>query len=558
MNIFSNAESNRQNAVYETLICLIGYKAKNFIDFLNFFLKEVLKQTHSSSGYIFTISEEKKSFELTDCLVNSQSNRFVNEPVTVYELNTAGPWLKAYELKKLYVLNNESRLFPKSENRWSYESAGRLCSIPVTVDDCINTILVITGKETDYSIDDIEFLESINGPLSNLAANFKRLDNLAIAKENAERNEKRKISYLTNISHEIKTPVNAISGFSQLLKEDNQSPGNKQKFLDVIIESSNDLVSIINNVTEISNIESGFLKITNEEVLLTDVFNELIEQFKEEALRKKIVFQSDTGISVKNMKILADRSRLLQTLSALLSNAFRFTFTGKIVFGYRLSNGFVEFFVSDTGVGIPDEQKDNVFDHFFQTGDSVLKSFKGAGLGLTISKALAERMGGKIWCESVEGKGSVFHFTIPHIPVVTSNIPVLTKVHEEGRPGRKKIVLVAEDDNVNFMLVQNFLSVLDVVLLRAFNGKEAVDICASNNIDLVLMDIRMPVMDGYTAIDIIRKSKPDQKIIAQTAYTNDRETALAKGCNDFIAKPFAKAQFIDLVRNYLIEADKPT
>lgn len=550
---FSKSELIRQNKVSEILIRLVSYKAKNFNDFLHFFLDDIIKQTGSSKGYIFTLSEKIQSFELTEIIVQSEFKRFVNKPVKVYELSKAGPWVQAFEQKKLFFLNNESKLFPVDENKGLYEVAARFCSFPVTTVNRLNTLLVVTDKETEYDNDDIESLELLIGPVSNIAENFGRLEDLTISKEKAERNEQRKISYLTNISHEIRTPVNAIAGFSQLLKEDNQSPENKQKFLDVIMESSNDLVALINNVAEISNIDSGLTKICEEEVLLSDVFNELIEQFKDEAFRKNLGFHPEIGISGNDMKILADRTRLLQILSALLSNSFKFTFTGKIVFGCKLRNGFLEFFVSDSGIGIPKEDMDKVFDHFFQTGDSILKSFKGTGLGLTISKALAEKMGGEIWCDSVEGKGSVFHFTIPHKRVGKTSVSVLPSVNEGSKQmRRKKTILVAEDDNVNFMLIQNFLSTLDIVLLRAINGKEAVDICYSNNVDLVLMDIKMPVMDGLTAFLIIRESNPHQIIIAQTAYANDRETFLEKGFNDFIAKPFGKTQFINLVNSYLI------
>jgi signal transduction histidine kinase len=553
MNTSSKSELIRQNKVSEILIRLVSYNAKNLDDFLHLFLDDIVKQTGSSKGFIFTLSEKIQSFELTEMIAQSESKRFVNDPVRVYELSKAGPWIQAFEQKKLFFLNNESKLFPLAENKRSYEVAGRFCSFPVLTDNRLKTLLVITDKETDYDTDDIEFLELLIGPVSNMAENFRRLEDLTKLKENAERNEQRKISYLENISHEIRTPVNAIAGFSQLLKEDNQSPENRKKFLDVILESSNDLVGLINNVAEISNIESGLTKIAEEEVNLSDIFDELTEQFKDEAFRKNLEFQHEIGLSGNDIKILADRTRLLQMLSALLSNSFKFTFTGKIVFGCNLRNGFLEFFVSDSGIGIPKEDMDKVFDHFFQTGDSILKSFKGAGLGLTISKALAEKMGGKIWCDSIEGRGSVFHISIPHKQVTSPSVFVLPSVHESSmHMRRKKTILVAEDDNVNFMLIQNFLSKLDIMLLRAVNGKEAVEICLSNNIDLVLMDIKMPVMDGYTAIRIIRESNPDQIIIAQTAYTNDRETALDKGCNDFIAKPFGKTQFINLVNSYLI------
>ena len=176
---------------------------------------------------------------------------------------------------------------------------------------------------------------------------------------------------------------------------------------------------------EISNIESGLTRISENEVLLSDVFNELSEQFKEEAYRKNLNLQTDLEASGEEIKILTDRTKLMQVLSALLSNALKFTFSGKIVFGYKSRNGLLEFFVSDTGIGIPREEMEKVFDHFFQTDTSILKSFKGTGLGLTMSKALVEKMGGDIGCDSVEGKGSVFHFTLPYqspvIPAVSEN-----------------------------------------------------------------------------------------------------------------------------------------
>lgn len=551
MDAILKNELIRQNTALEILTRLIDYNAKNLNDYLHFFLDEIVKQTGSSMGYCFILSKEVRSFELIEIIGQSENKRFIDEK-RVFEISKAGSWVHAFELKQLLVLNNESGLFPVDENKGLYEVAARFCSFPVTMSNCLNVLLVITDKKTDYNNDEIESLKLLIGPVSRMAEFYGRLDNITFAKEKAEKNEQRKIDYLANISHEIKTPVNAITGFSQLLKEGDLSIGNTQKFLDIIMHSSNELVAIINNVSEISNIESGLTKICDEEVLLTDVFNELFEKFKEEALIKNLVLQPSMEISGNDLRILADKNRLLQMLSALLSNAFKFTFTGKIVFGCALRDGFLEFYVSDTGIGIPQGEMDKVFDHFFQDNYSFINSFKGTGLGLTISKALAEKMGGKIWVDSTEGKGSIFHITIPHKRSDIISPSVIPPVNEGNlKNERKKVILVAEDDSVNFMLIQNFLSAVDAVLLRAANGKEAVEICLSGDVDLVLMDIKMPVMDGYTAVKIIRESKPDQIIIAQTAFTHDRETALNKGCNDFIAKPFGKTQFINLVNSYL-------
>jgi signal transduction histidine kinase/CheY-like chemotaxis protein len=548
----SKSELIRQNTICKFLVRLISYNAKNSDDFLHLFLYDIVKQTGSSKGYFFKVFEKNQSFELTEIIVQSDNQQFSNENFKVYELIKAGPWIQAFEQKKLFVLNFESVLFPVDGNSGLNEVAGRLCSFPILTGNSLTAVLVIADKEADYDIDDIESLELLIGPVSMMAENFRKVEELTIAKENAEKNEQRKLSYLINLSHEIKTPVNAIAGFSQLLKESDLSSGNSQKFLDVILESSSVLVEIINNVAEISNVESGLIKITEKEVLLSEIFNELFEQFKDEASRKKLLFETEIGISGSEANILADRGRLLQVFSALLSNSFKFTYTGKIVFGCIPRNDFIEFFVSDTGIGIPDEEKNKVFDHFFQAGNSISKSFKGTGLGLTITKAVTELMGGKIWCNSTEGKGSDFHFTVPY---KRTKMFYISETHSvQGaivRHKRKKVILVAEDDNLNFALIQNFLSGLYIELLRAVNGKEAIEICSLKKVDLVLMDIKMPVMDGFTATRIIKEADPDQIIIAQTAYINDRETALASGCNDFIAKPFGKIPLINLVNSYI-------
>jgi hypothetical protein len=552
MNTFTESELIRKNKIYESLVRIIAYKGKNLNDFLHFFLNDIVNQTCSCRGYIFTISEKKQSFELTEMIVHSDCKRYVKEQDRFNKISKAGPWIQAFEQNKLIVYNKESRLFPTLETQRLYEVARRLCSLPLTIGDSHSVVLVIADKDCDYDKDDVEFLNLLTGPVSNYGDFFRRLEIVTSAKENAEKNEQRKLSYLINIAHQIKTPVNAIAGFSQLLKESDQLTGNSQKFLDVIIESSIDLVEIINNVSEISNVESGLINISEKEVLLSDIFNELFGNFKEEASKKRLLFKTKVAISEDEGRILTDRGRLFQVLSALLSNSFKFTFSGKIVFGCHFRGDFIEFFVSDTGIGIPKDEKDKIFDHFFQADNSISRSFKGTGLGLTITKAVVEQLGGKIWCDSAEGKGSNFYFTIPYNRSETYSDSKAHSVQEGSRQiKRKRVILVAEDDNLNFDLIQNFLAPLDMVLLRAVNGQDAVNICSLNKVDLVLMDIKMPVMDGFTATRIIKESDPNQIIIAQTAYIDDREIALANGCTDFIAKPFGKKQLNNLVSRYI-------
>jgi signal transduction histidine kinase/CheY-like chemotaxis protein len=540
MNNISNYEILKLKAVYECLNRLISYGAKNSEDFLWFFLKEILEHTGSKNGYIFILKGQNHSYTLIKEINCDESEG--NRHKSVYDLSQSGDWSKLLAENKIFVQNNNT----------IFEKANRFCSIPLTISDSFKVVMVIADKDQDYGIDDINYLESLTIPAIKLASNFRRLEELTLAKERAEKNDQRKLSYLINISHEIKTPVNAISGFSQLLKENDISSLNREKFLDVILESSTDLVEIINNVAEISNVESGLIKITEKEILLSGVFNELKEQFKEEASKKKLLLNSEIGLSEEDGRILGDKGRLIQVFSALLSNSLKFTFTGKIVFGCKRRNDFIEFFVSDTGIGIPKEERNKVFDHFFQAANTVSSSFKGTGLGLTITKAVTEKMGGEIWCDSIEGKGTEFHFTVPYKRPGLSSESKAESVQVTGiHLKKKKVVLVAEDDELNFTLISNFLSGLDLNLLRAVNGKEAVEICSSRKIDLVLMDIKMPVMDGLTATRIIRETDSEVIIIAQTAYINDRDFAIECGCTDFIAKPFGKIPLLNLINSYI-------
>jgi len=389
-------------------------------------------------------------------------------------------------------------------------------------------------------------------PFLSIVKNLKLRDFLIGAKERAEERDHRKNSYLHFISHEIKTPVNAISGFSHLLKEDGQSDEDRKKFTEIIIESSDNLISIINKVSEISNIETGVLKIAEKEIDICQICTSLFNQFSRADSNSKINFNIDIRIDKSDALIISDGDKIIQVISALLSNAFQFTFTGRITLGCFLRDGFIEFFVEDTGTGISENDRAKVFSHFYQAGDSVVKAYKGTGLELTIARALVEKMCGKIWFNSKVGVGSDFHFTVPYKRTLSHKISEVSNVQDVlVKHNSKPIVLVAEDDNMNYTLIKNYLSQLNIDLLRAVNGSEAVEICSSGRIDLVLMDIRMPVMDGYTATRLIKENNPDLTIIAQTAYTDDREVAIGYGCNDFIAKPFGKQELLSLINIYL-------
>jgi CheY-like chemotaxis protein len=349
--------------------------------------------------------------------------------------------------------------------------------------------------------------------------------------------------------------MNAIIGFSALLSEPGLDHESQQSYIETITQSSNNLLVIVSDIIEISNIEVGTLKFCKSNFNLNPLLNNLFKQFNPEAIEKGIEFRYKTVLSESDDIVQTDNNKLVQVLSKLLSNAFKFTSGGKIDFGYSLKNEFLEFYVTDTGIGISGDQHLRIFERFYQVESNVSRLYEGTGLGLPISKAYIELLGGKIWLISEKGKGSTFYFTIPYIKTgqIDNSKEKIEKI-EKSITNDKKTVLVAEDEENNYILLVEFLSSLNLNFIHAINGKEAVEICESNQqVDLVLMDIKMPVMDGYEATSKIKKLRPGLPVIAQTAYAFDseKEKAFSAGCIDYIPKPLKKESLISTIKKYL-------
>jgi len=372
------------------------------------------------------------------------------------------------------------------------------------------------------------------------------------SRDKAEESDRLKTAFLHNISHEIRTPMNAIVGFSSLLSEPDLSSETRQSFIETIVQSSNNLLAIITDIVDISNIEAKLVKISKSEVDLNatmktvgDIFGFRIKE-KKKPLNIKI---SCPDISVKT---LTDSGKLFQVLSNLMNNAMKFTDSGEIEIGYTKREKDIQFTVSDTGIGISEENYNKIFDRFYQVEYTETRQYEGTGLGLSISRAYVGLLGGKIWVTSQIGKGSVFYFTLPleergGKPSINLHTSDQRKSITRGRK-----ILVAEDIESNFKLIRFYLSSIGAETIRAENGKDAADYFRSNpDIDLILMDIKMPLMDGYEAVKQIRKTNKDIPIILQTAFADDRIKSVESGCNGFLSKPFNKEQLISLIKEYL-------
>lgn len=412
-------------------------------------------------------------------------------------------------------------------------------------------ILVLGNKSGSDGLIESAWIVPFSGIVTGLLDLFNENRNsddlLKVYKEESIRRNR----YLTGLTNELRTPMNAIAGFAQLLKEPDMKMENISKYVSIISDTSEGVISKINSYSDIAEIENGTIKVLNTVFRLNELLDEVYLRHNRMFLAKGLSLEYKVEQEAAGA-IIGDETKIRQILDILLSNAFQNTFSGKIFISCRIKGEFVEFCVNDTGSGINNEVRNSIFN--YNTGQtSMAVNSKGSGLGLIIARSYAGLMGGKIWFESEEGKGSGFFFTIPYLPVSgniketkTGNVNDMKMIDTV-----KKKILVAEDDNLNFQLISNFLSKLNLEVIRAENGKEAVDIFKNDSIDLILMDIRMPVMDGYTAAKLIREISTDVKIIAQTAYSNDKSVAVSNGCNDFIAKPFSRNQLISMVTSYL-------
>jgi PAS domain S-box-containing protein len=362
------------------------------------------------------------------------------------------------------------------------------------------------------------------------------------AKLVAEESYRLKSAFLANMSHEIRTPMNGIIGFSELLKSA-QLPEEKREYY----------ATIVNDILDISRIETGKVSLIYEDIKVNDLINILFAFFEPQISGKNIKLVAHKPLSNNSSTLRTDKTRLRQVLTNLLNNALKFTQKGQIKFGYRINEGFMEFFVEDSGIGIPEELYEKIFEPFRQAELDIPNQYGGTGLGLTISRKLVDLLGGKIWLESKPGKGSVFYFTLPlHANVSARSIvenPDVTVINKFNN----MVVLVVEDDEINYLFLETVLSKNKIKIIRALNGIEAVDICSKNpNIKLVLMDIKLPYMNGYEATRRIKQQNPGLPVIAQTAYAmlEDRNKAIEAGCDGYISKPIIKADLLKLIDQY--------
>ena len=428
----------------------------------------------------------------------------------------------------------------------------------------------------------------IEGYVEDISISREARRALIVAKKKAEESDRLKTSFLANMSHEIRTPMNGILGFLELLKEPDLSDENKNEFLDLMNLSGRRLLNTINDIIEISKIESGKLSSKTSEIDLRVIFRFYIDFFRPEAEQKNIRLFIGQQIETNDAMVIADKHKLDGILTNLVKNAIKFTKSGSVEINNAIEGNNLLIWVKDTGKGIPAHKQAAVFERFMQADNNYSRDHEGSGLGLAIVKAYIDTLKGNIWVESEEGKGSTFFVKIPYVKavgIVSGNGVSAEKVKvsgngidaeegkasgngivaEEGKASGngidaeeesshfRKTILIAEDDNISFTLMKRNLQGAPIRIIRAVNGRECIEAIKTHpEICLVLMDIKMPEMDGYEATGHIRKINPNLPVIAQTAYAleGDRELALAAGCVDYLSKPVSKETILRVIDKY--------
>lgn len=545
-------EMNKLNEMrLEGLLTLSKQYQKSISELYTYALEEAVKLTGSEYGIIYFVKNIPEtpskiySGKVTgDCTLSTDLISPVKNKMLL--------WRQFFDIKEPVIINDFKqssklhKLMPPGHVR-----INRLLMVPVFIENQLIAIVRIANKDKEYTTSDSRQVMLIIDTVLMYSERKRAENELLVAKERAEESDRLKTAFLNNVSHEIRTPMNSILGFSNLLDDPELTFENRKKYAEFIKMSSNQLLSIISDIIRISSIHTKPEKVVIREFNLNETLNYLYQQFKLKQMNKEVQFSVSTSLKDDFSIIKTDETKLNQILTNLIGNALKFTNEGKVGFGYNIKGSYIEFYVKDTGIGIEKEAHERVFDRFSQANKDISVSYGGTGLGLAISKAYVELLGGKIWLESKPGKGSVFYFTIPYEKSETA-----VKTQNKGLDEKlksvlnNKTILIAEDVEQNFLLLKEIFRYCNVKIIRAENGEEAVRLCRVNpEISLVLMDINMPVMDGYEATSIIKKINSDLPVVALTAFANEAETNsyTGKGFSEFLLKPIDRNILFEII-----------
>ncbi|OFX40859.1 MAG: hypothetical protein A2X08_11750 [Bacteroidetes bacterium GWA2_32_17] len=556
------------NAIFLLLLVIpfIITMLKNYRKYSDELEREVKHRTTA-------LEEEMRKRKLSEEILRQSEEKFSisfnRTPVPMFIIDSNGIIVDVNEsfekticIKKIKIIGTNILLIPFFQSAADYEY--------------IKTTILTKGSILNFQM---KFLKnngtgvcSFSGELINvnkkpnilsivfdLSDRQKYENELKIAKEKAEENDRLKSAFLANMSHEVRTPLNVIIGFSDLIRDEELDKKTRNEYINMITSSSHSLLNLINDIIDISKIEAGQLRISETACNLNQILNKLLQLIEKDKFIKgkgNLEINLLTSLSNAESYVLVDEGRLKQVFVNLLTNALKFTLKGKIEFGYIINNNEIKFYVYDSGIGINKDSIERIFERFKQADDGTSLKYGGTGLGLAISKAIVNLLGGDIWVESELEKGSKFYFTMPYKQLKDNSFKNEddTKKTEFEINLTNRTILIVEDDDASFLYLRTLLEKKGANVLHVEDGDEAIEITKTNTqIDLILMDLHLPITSGCKATQEIHKFLPNVPIIAQTAdaQLETREHAFKCGFDDFITKPLSSKTLFSVIKHFL-------
>jgi PAS domain S-box-containing protein len=565
----TRVNENEEGLAIHAVITDITEKVKN--EALENVLYNISKAALTTSGFkefsLFVRNELQKIIDTSNfyIAIYNEETDMITTPVFVDDIEdveefSAKKSLTGYVIKskKTLMLTKDAHkeLIKKKEVELIGGHAEIWVGVPLLIQEkCIGAIVVQSYVDKNaFNENDVQLLEFVADQISTTIQRKKIENELNNALLKAQESDRLKSAFLANMSHEIRTPMNGIIGFSELCLDPNITKEKQKEFANIVIKSSKRLLSIVNDILDISKIEAGAVTLNLETVNLNKLFEELNTFFKPIAQEHKLLLICEKGLENYKSSIEIDKTKLNQVFTNLLSNAFKFTDKGSVTFGYQLIENNLQFYVKDTGIGVEEDLQNNIFDRFSQGNLNLSKQLKGTGLGLAITKKIVKLFNGEIWLNS-SGNGTNVYFTIPYIKAKT---PLISTVIEEQKTtiqvkNKELTILVAEDEEYNMMYISELFSSTNFKIIEADNGKKAVELVQNHpEIQLVLMDIKMPVMDGNEAMKEIKKLRPSLPVIALSAFAmeSDKERALDLGFEAYLTKPLDRKLLFQLIEKF--------
>ncbi len=532
---------NISDATYHTL---------NLEDLVIRIEQEISTVVNTNNIYFVMYDEEKNKLDLL----------LYKDEVDVFEEFPETGTITHYMLKIAKPLLATKDTFKELEEAGEIVQYGTDCKIwlgvPFNIKGRVMGAIVVQSYDDEdaFDMDDLMLLKVVSDQIGISIERKMFEEKMVIAKHKAEESDRLKSAFLANMSHEIRTPMNGILGFTDLLKEPNLTGEEQHKYIEIIKKSGDRMLNTVNDIIDISKIDAGQINIAQNVVNITEEIEIQYEFFNEEASAKGIELKLINDLPNQDVFILTDKVKLNSIFSNLIKNAIKYTDKGSIEIYCQKKNSMFEFKIKDTGIGIPEDRIESIFNRFEQADISNQHARQGSGLGLSIIEAYVEMLGGNISVESEFEKGSTFCFNLPWIENHKKADPEKDNKNLSKVFDKQINLLIAEDDDSSFEFLSIILKRVVNKIVRTTNGEETVNYLKNNkDINLVLMDINMPILNGFEATIQIKKFRPGLCIIAQTAYalTGDREKSREAGCDDYIAKPIKKEELLEKMEKFM-------